>query len=335
MLREIVSRSWAAARRPAGRVLAGWVLGTLVLIWLVGAIDWSAALSTLTRLRIEWIGASALGIALHTLARAQRWRVLFYPSPVRLRPALTAMLVGQALNYWLPVRLGDVPRILWLSRHTGFDKSRTIGTLLVEKLWDALPLIAVFLLMGWLVNLPPAIADPMRAAGALGALAGLVLILVAVSTPAIERLASRPAARSSGPIRARLSHIVRGLLLGVQTLRTSAALARAAFWTAAAWTLGALANWLAFQSLQLPLGWEAALLISAALRVGVSLSTIPAALGIYEGSVVLGLSIFSIPPDVALSCALVMHAIDLLVPLGMLALLLAGHARSTLPQPGK
>jgi len=44
-----------------------------------------------------------------------------------------------------------------------------------------------------------------------------------------------------------------------------------------AWLLGAAANWLAFQSLQMPLGWDAALLVSAALRVGVSLSTVPAA----------------------------------------------------------
>jgi len=94
-----------------------------------------------------------------------------------------------------------------------------------------------------------------------------------------------------------------------------------------AWLLGAAANWLAFQSLQMPLGWDAALLVSAALRVGVSLSTVPAAIGVYEGAIVVSLSVFSVPPDVALSYALVMHAIDLVVPLVMTIFLVVRYTK--------
>lgn len=315
------------SRRLPFKLILGWGVALIVVIWLASAIDWPAVLQALARLRVEWAALAVLAIALHTLARGLRWCALFLPARVPIEPALTAMLVGQTVNYWLPARLGDVPRIVWLGRRTQVSKSQIAGTLLVEKMWDALPLIAVLFLISLSADVPPELADPMRSVALLGGLAAAALTAISFSTDRISQLAARLTSDRSGAVRHRLNQILQGVLAGVRTMRLPSAVVRAVGWTAVAWALGATGNWLVFRALDLPAGWAAALLVSAALRVGISLAAAPAAIGVYEGAVVLCLSIFGISLNVALSYALVMHAIDVVVPLAMTAWLAAHDAR--------
>jgi hypothetical protein len=99
----------------------------------------------------------------------------------------------------------------------------------------------------------------------------------------------------------------------------------------AAWIWGAAANLTTFVALDLPPSWLMALTVSAALRVGIALPSLPASVGVYEGTVVLALGVFGVDREVALGYGVLMHFIDFLPPVAMtLWLLWRGQLKTRL-----
>jgi uncharacterized membrane protein YbhN (UPF0104 family) len=60
-----------------------------------------------------------------------------------------------------------------------------------------------------------------------------------------------------------------------------------------------------------------ALTVSAALRVGVALPSLPASVGVYEGTVMLALGVFNVDRETALSYGVLMHLVDFLPPVAL------------------
>jgi len=305
-------RLQSAIRNPWN--LIGWVLGGGFLLWLLRTLDWGAILQVLRSARWAWVLAGGGAIVLHTWARAYRWQALFLPTRLPLPPVATAMLVGQSLNYILPARAGDLPRILWLGRTAGVSKTTALGTLAAEKVWDLLLLVLVLILAPLWVPLPNPLTTPLRllALIALGAYVGV--IIVARGQRAIGgRLRTRPGRGWRGRV---LATGLR-LLEGLTSLYRPGVAGRALLWTVIAWGLGALANWMVFRAVGLALPFLAALVVSAALRVGIALPTPPAGIGVYEGTILLALTPWGVASETAFGYALLMHAVDFLPPLLM------------------
>jgi uncharacterized protein (TIRG00374 family) len=324
---DLATQASNASRRLPVRAVLGALLSAAVAVWLVRTIDWAQVSYAWTDLRVGYVALSMGLIAGHTLARGVRWRELFYPMRLPIEPVLAAMLIGQTVDYLAPTRLGDAPRIVWLGRRTDVGMSHTIGTLLVEKAWDMLLIVVVLVIVVGQVAFPVAVRDPIRAMIVFGALAIAGVAAVSILSERMAQVFDRYVSSRPEAIASRVSRLVHGVLAGLRGARARMTVARAAGWTMLAWLFGVGANELALQALGIRAGWSAALLISVALRISLTLPSMPAAVGAYEGAVVLTLSIFSIPAETALSYAIVMHVIDVVVPLTMMTVLVVRDAR--------
>ncbi len=281
-------------------------------------LDWRRLFALWHQIGYHWVALAATMILAHTLVRAARWRALFIPPVPAFNVALTAMLIGQTMNYLLPARSGDIPRIYWLGERGGQSKARVLGTMAVEKVLDLILLVLVlFLVPLWIPTKPPWLAE---------ATWGMVIVLIllyvglmaglAWQKPLLSRLvwiADRYNVQWWPAVQRRLSHVVEG----IEGLRSSHLFWRTVALSLAAWVLGAAANLATFIALGLPPSWPMALIVSAALRVGVALPSLPASIGVYEGTVVLALSIFNVDRETALSYGVLMHLIDFLPPVAM------------------
>ena len=136
---------------------------------------------------------------------------------------------------------------------------------------------------------------------------GLVMAL-----PAINRLLWRWGQRSA--LSARLAGILRNLLNGLTTLREWRRLPVLLMWTAVVWGTALTTNLLLFQAMDLPLSLLNATLVLVFVYGGVSIPITPGQLGVFEGMVVLALSLGGIPSANALAYALLLHGLVLLVP---------------------
>ncbi len=77
--------------------------------------------------------------------RALRWRLLIESlgHDVRKRDAFYAVLIGYLVNQGVP-RLGEVMKCTLLGRRTGIPVEKLIGTILLERLFDACCLVVFF-----------------------------------------------------------------------------------------------------------------------------------------------------------------------------------------------
>jgi uncharacterized protein (TIRG00374 family) len=281
-------------------------------------LDWPRLFTLWSRIDYRWVALAAATILFHTLVRAARWRALFTSPVPSFELALTAMLVGQTMNYLLPARSGDIPRIYWLGERADQSKARTLGTMAVEKVLDlSLLVLVLFLVPYWVPARPSWLA---KAAWEVG----IVLVVLyaglraglAWRKPLMSRLtgvARQHNVRWWPAVQERLARV----LDGIEGLRSSHLLWRGVLLSLVAWFWGAAANLATFLALGLPLSWPMALTVSAALRVGVALPSLPANVGVYEGTVVLALGIFGVDREMALSYGVLMHLVDLLPPVAL------------------
>jgi len=295
-------------------------------------LDWQRLFALWRHIDYRWVALAAIMITTHTIVRAARWRALFPPPRPSFEVTLTAMLIGQTMNYLLPARSGDIPRIYWLGERADQSKARTLGTMAVEKVLDlALLVLVLFLVPLWAPARPPWLAKATWgvAIGLLLLYVGLRVILAWQTALAdrLGRLADRYNARWWPTLREKLARVAEG----IEALNRSHLLGWGLALSLLAWIGGAAANLATLRALGLPASWPMALAVSAALRVGISLPSLPASVGVYEGTVVLALSVFGIDRETALSYGVLMHLVDFMPPVAMaLGLVWRGQSRARL-----
>jgi glycosyltransferase 2 family protein len=89
--------------------------------------------------------------------RAWRWGFLLRPHKegIRFRSLFSATVIGFMISYLLPGRLGEVVRPVLLAEREGLSKGTTMGTVVVERLFDVLAVFLLFLAALTVFPLPP------------------------------------------------------------------------------------------------------------------------------------------------------------------------------------
>jgi uncharacterized membrane protein YbhN (UPF0104 family) len=265
-------------------------------------IDTGTLLRSLQSVRvIPLLLAIAIG-ASSNLVRALRWRALF-PDDVAVRPRyyFTSLMIGYLGNNLLPARIGDAVRIVVFGRRTGVGISRTAATIIVERVIDALSLLALVAALSVVVPLPPVLRQGAKIAAICAVVTLVVLLVVAMRGPVRAPGDGSTASRGLHDIAARFVE-------GLHALRSWAAMLKTLFLTAAIWTIEAVTVWFVMKAAGLDLPPIAALFLLVVVSLGLLIPAGPAAVGSYELFVIVALSVFSIDKTRALSAGMVLHA---------------------------
>jgi uncharacterized protein (TIRG00374 family) len=267
------------------------------------------------------------GLAVGTAIRALRWQLLFSPATrPPLGAATRALLVGQLFNLVLPMRAGEAARIVVLHQEAGTSRAESLGTAVVERLYDLLGLL--FLL---LVATPflPEVTWLRRAA----ILAAVLLVLAAVAAVVVARYGARPVRVVLRPL-ARFPRItpahVEGfadrLVYGLGALHQVRLAAPAFLLGVASWLVLALSCWFVLAAFDLGLGYDAGVLILVTTTLSLVIPSAPGGVGVFEAGGVLALKAFGVDESTALSATVVLHAL-MVFPLVIAgAVVLHGHA---------
>jgi uncharacterized protein (TIRG00374 family) len=154
---------------------------------------------------IAWLVGGICIYAVVTLLRAERWHRILHNTGVdaRRRDSYALTTVGYMGNNVLPARAGEMLRVVLLAPRTEAGKRELLGTVVAERVLDAIALAAIFLVVAYGI-LRDTVLESDRPllvlATALGlALIGLVVIQVLRKRGALERLRefARPLAGAS------------------------------------------------------------------------------------------------------------------------------------------
>ncbi len=326
--------------RQEHRSLVGWAslrlwLGVLVtlasLVLALRGVDAQQMGAVFGGIDAMPIALSLLAVAATTLAKAVRWRLLFYPPVVRPRlgKALSILIIGQMINNVLPLRFGEVGRIYLATSIEGIRASSTFSSLVLEKLIDSLMLLLCLVAILPLMPFPDWLSEQAARASLM---IGVIIVLIAGLAwrrRALVSLARRLVAvlppKAQGRVSPHLAAALDGLDI-VSDLRVSAQICA---WSVLIWVLAALTNYLAFLGLGMRLPFVAAVFLLVVLNLGVAVPSVPGRLGVFQYLAVVGLSVFAVEQTLALSYSLALHAVVFL-PTSLVGIALLWHENLSL-----
>ncbi len=305
-----------------------------VIGWAAFALDWRQVTLALSTARWGWI-LLAMGLVFVTfITRVFRWQALFFPERQPAMSLFSALMIGQAVNYIVPARAGDVTRAVLLNRLSGASTARTLGTVALEKLWDIAMLVLFTVGLGLVFPLPQWLIAPVRSVS-IGLSVGAALLAILLwRRNDFLAVMDHWGERFSPDLYRRARKLVENALDGFAGMRHPHPITAAIFWSLMTWVSGALINFAVFRAVNLSLSAVPAILLLIVLQVGVAVPSLPGRIGVFEGLVVVVLALFGVEYDVAFSYGLILHLAVFVPPIALAAVLSfrVGRDGKKLPQ---
>jgi uncharacterized protein (TIRG00374 family) len=297
-------------------VLLGIVISIGFVLGILYQVDFTQLLTALQSVHpVPFVLAAILLVFTH-LIRAWRWRYLL--EPVKLVPTLplfSAVSIGFMANMLLPAHAGEVVRAYIIGRKAQVNTIASLGTIVVERVMDFVAILLVLVFVLSAVRFPPemaSVARYLRIGGYIAALCGSALIGVlwflharTAQTMRLLRLCL-----TFLPVRwlDYLCTVLSTFAAGLQTLQKGHHLLPVLGLSLFLWIVVGLSNMLVLHAFDLHFPLYAIGLILVFQTFGAVIPSGPGFIGTYHAAVVAALAIFSVPHELALSVALVMHA---------------------------
>lgn len=293
-------RSWTLLGLALSAVLLTWAFWDVDLRE-VGAVMLSA--DPLLLLAVVVLCILSLGV------RGWRWQQLVCAAEaVPAKTVILATLVGHLANNLLPARSGEVVRLLVLGRKAQLSKTTLLGTLVLDHAIEGAGLVLIMAVLpslfatpGWLLTVTVSLAS-----ATLGLLVLGTAVLVLASTGGTQRLPI-PAHWA-----ARLDHGVRKFGAGFAALRKPYRLLSSFAIGMLSWLIQGGMVMLCLRATHLPLDFEHALFVLAAINVAVLIPGAPSGVGPFEVAAVMALAAFGVAKAAGLSFGLLYHFIQIL-----------------------
>ncbi|MQA90032.1 MAG: flippase-like domain-containing protein [Gemmatimonas sp.] len=249
--------------------------------------------------------------------RAVRWGVLLLPAtgPVPMRPRMAATFIGFAANNLLPARVGEFARAFSLSRLSTVPISSAFATLVVERILDGIVLVGLLLAAmasrGFPSTAGMGTIDLRTAAMSLATfitLLGLTLGAAVAFPSAAARIARATTRLLPQPLRVPVYEALRGFARGLVVLRSPRLFAVSVLLAIGQWSFLAFSFLFAFRAFRIEgVPFAGAAFLQSLISLAVAVPSSPGFFGPFEAAARLGLSLWGVPANQAISFAIGFH----------------------------
>ena len=263
--------------------------------------------------------ATALATSIFPL-RAIRWRVILDPTAPKLPfgALWRSTAIGMMVNNVYPARLGEIARAYALTKETdrvGFTSA--VASLAVDRVFDSLVLMLLLVTAMWAPSFP---ADstiggqPIQRGAAIfaaGAVGLFVILYAIVFFPdRLVRLFAATIGRFSPRLLTKGSEIIKTFSTGLGVLRSPRLFAEVFFWALLHWLVNGLAFWVAFKAVGIDVPFSAANFLQGIIAISVALPSSPGFFGVFEAAAKIGLAVYGVPSNQAVSWAIGFHILS-------------------------
>ncbi len=299
--------------RPSPQTLVGLAVSGALLWWAFRDADLA---SIAHQLRVADPGLLVATAFLSTsggLIRALRWRLLLEPvgAWTTLRSRWAALNIGFMVTNLFPARLGEIVRPLALSRMAPVSMSEALGTVVLERILDAVAIVIltvvtllspVFPVDATVLGRP--IGDIVFVASLVACAALLAVALLALRPELLTRVGHAWLPRFPGEWGEATARRLEAVLSGLLLMRRPGALFRALLWSLLLWVWMAAGFWTAFRAFGIDLGFTAAMFTECALSLFEALPAGPGFIGTMQAGVLASVhGVFGVATGPTLSMA--------------------------------
>jgi len=295
-MRVLRSRRMRSLRGPLV-VAVGYGAGIAAVAWAV----WLARGSDLGRqpAALEWrFAAAAIAVDLAAYAcQAQRWRLLLTRAgALSWSAAARLIFIGLFVSEVLPMRPGEGVRAWLAARRLGATVASIVPSIVVERFFDGVLLVASIAAMALVAPLPPALAIASRVLG--------TIVVALGAGVAYALLHGHRRASHTGP-RSRIRSVAAEITAGIHAIgvaRTTAA----AFALSAVLLAGQIAAfWFAMRACGIERSILVAAIVLTIVHLGTAVPTTPGNAGTFQVFAILGLTMFGVDRAAAAAFSLV------------------------------
>ncbi len=290
--------------------------------FLITQLDWAAFRVELHRVNIAYLPALVLLFFALMLVRALRWRELIpstHPRPVR--DLLEATLLGFLASFVLPLRAGEVVRPWALSRWQAIPLPTTLASIVTERLWDALTLLA---LLGFTLlrmnQVPELVVVGARTLGAICVVLLVIMTVCYVAPTALPRTLNTWLHRwfPRRPERTdRITQIATSFVQGLRVVSGPLHLLRVAALSLLIWLMMALWYQLALWAFGEHPSWLVGMLLNLMIALAVAAPSAPGFIGTFQAGCLVALTVISgYSREFAMAYSVVTHVLQMTLVLG-------------------
>jgi len=299
------------------KVLFGICLGAAFLVIAFYGLDWVQLRHAFGRVHWRMFVAAVAVVFLSHLIRALRWKYLLNAvKPIPLNQLFSALLIGYFVNGLLPAHLGEIARAGVAAGKGGVRTSTVLGTILLERIIDALSLFGLIVTAMLLSPLP----DWVEKSGYVIFISGICMLVSLVVIKSFPLLRGKILALLLKPLpgsfSARTEHAISGFCLGIRNLKRRRDWLIVLLQTCLIWICYWAVMLIGFHTLEMDrlftLGGVAALVCLVTSTIGVAVPSSPGYVGTYHLLCQISLIYFGVPREEGLAYGIVVHAINFL-----------------------
>lgn len=278
------------------RALLGFAIGGAFLYLAVRHASAADIGKVLGSAKAGWLAVAVLFYGMELAVRVVRWRALLSQTGenVGLGNAASAFLIGYAANNVLPAKLGELVRVDLISRLSGISRMTSLGTVVVERIFD---ILLILLMAGVSIGflLLPETLDLARLRSGMILLGAFTALLMIIGV-CLVRIPISSGWNWGPAMHVRLGNLVRG----IHILASPGQCGRILGFSLLIWALNAVAMWLIVFAFGVSLSPLQNLLLMGIVGLAAVLPAPPAGLGVLQYAFTLVFELLGKPSAIGL-----------------------------------
>jgi len=131
--------------------LVSLAIGIALLVYTFRGVSIEEVADEFLNINYFYLSIFILIIFLGTFLRALRWKymIISFKEDVKIKNLFEATIIGYGVNVILP-RLGEIARSIYIGRSEKISRSSALGTIIIERVYDLIFLLASVLISVWL-----------------------------------------------------------------------------------------------------------------------------------------------------------------------------------------
>ncbi|PKO10185.1 MAG: TIGR00374 family protein [Chloroflexi bacterium HGW-Chloroflexi-2] len=295
----------------------GILISALLLYFALRGLKLSEVWESIKSARYIWL---LPGIAIYFMGvwvRSWRWHYMLRPlKKIPTRTMFPIVTIGYMGNNIYPARAGEVLRAVILKQREDVPVSASLATVIVERVFDGVVMLAfVFLNLGELAKLTTdsgIIGNIQQVAfwGAIVFITALLVFLLAAMFPQYTQKIADWFIQRFMPVRLRekTSQIASRFLTGLESLRSPQEALMIFFTSVIIWLFETGKYWFVMHAFNFEVSFFALMLMNGIVNLATTIPSAPGYLGTFDAPGIALLSAYGVPPEMATSYTLVLHA---------------------------
>ncbi len=305
------------------KLALGMVLGAILVYLSIRGIHYEDVAQGFRTIRYVYALPVLISLFLIQVIKSFRWGVILSPiAKIDQFSLFSVTSVGFLAITAVPARLGELARPYLITKKSQIRMSAAVGTILVERVFDCLTVLLIFLFALFFAPLPPwLIRSGMIFLGV------TLLIFTGMTFMILKRDASLRVLNSTFrrlPERytMKLNYLFHQFIDGFQIMTDPGLLFQVIFLSIAIWLMDVAAIYFMSLAFGFSLPFVAPFVIMVVLMIGITIPAAPGFVGNWHFACILGLSLFGIPKAEAFTFSVMFHVmcVGLVIVLGLLFL---------------